>query len=389
MVLPPVSVGIDKLTGFVHTAIGIFDDMKKAADFTMVGGGDFLGSLIGPKAAADFMGAIRTISAEWQSLWFLKIQPAIHWAEQNVPKFWEAFKTAIGNFWSIAKPKLDDLAKVVGDIKEKFDKLPPSVQHWAEATAAGVVIVKATGLDDVIQGWANALGNFAGGAAGAITLIRGASIAAGVAAAGFLILSAAIGAVIYVGTHLDDLEASWTMLSLLFKLEFAKTADAIVNLFNFVVRSIEGNINAAIESINLLIEGINNIPGMNVPKIARIHIDLPNANNVENALNEIARNRTANIYTNVTDAPRFWGGAHPQAAGGDWFVTKPTLFVAGDAGPERATFTPMGAAARGQGSVDRPIVIQVPVQINSREVAYAQANWDNDQARRFGIGVNG
>ncbi len=31
-----------------------------------------------------------------------------------------------------------------------------------------------------------------------------------------------------------------------------------------------------------------------------------------------------------------------QASGGDWWVTKPTLFLAGDAGAERATFTPAG-----------------------------------------------
>ncbi len=35
-----------------------------------------------------------------------------------------------------------------------------------------------------------------------------------------------------------------------------------------------------------------------------------------------------------------YGGA--QAAGGDYWVTKPTWFLAGEAGPERATFTPAG-----------------------------------------------
>ncbi len=39
----------------------------------------------------------------------------------------------------------------------------------------------------------------------------------------------------------------------------------------------------------------------------------------------------------------------PMAAGGDWMVTRPTLFLAGEAGvPERATFTPMA----GGGAVD-------------------------------------
>ena len=34
--------------------------------------------------------------------------------------------------------------------------------------------------------------------------------------------------------------------------------------------------------------------------------------------------------------------AVPMAAGGDFLVTQPTLFLAGEAGPERATFTPQG-----------------------------------------------
>jgi len=36
--------------------------------------------------------------------------------------------------------------------------------------------------------------------------------------------------------------------------------------------------------------------------------------------------------------------AIPQATGGDWMVTKPTLFLAGEAGAERATFTPQNGA---------------------------------------------
>jgi hypothetical protein len=48
---------------------------------------------------------------------------------------------------------------------------------------------------------------------------------------------------------------------------------------------------------------------------------------------------------------------------------------------------------RGRGSepagVDRPIVIQVPLMVNGRELAYAQASYDNDQGHRYGIGVAG
>lgn len=34
-------------------------------------------------------------------------------------------------------------------------------------------------------------------------------------------------------------------------------------------------------------------------------------------------------------------GVIPNATGGDWLVNRPTLFLAGEAGPERATFTPL------------------------------------------------
>ena len=48
------------------------------------------------------------------------------------------------------------------------------------------------------------------------------------------------------------------------------------------------------------------------------------------------------------------GGGGPvdpirQAEGGDWWVTQPTLFLAGEAGPERATFTPAGEEMPGGG----------------------------------------
>jgi hypothetical protein len=37
---------------------------------------------------------------------------------------------------------------------------------------------------------------------------------------------------------------------------------------------------------------------------------------------------------------QMYQGPYPQAAGGDYLVTEPTVFIAGEAGPERATFTP-------------------------------------------------
>ena len=42
-----------------------------------------------------------------------------------------------------------------------------------------------------------------------------------------------------------------------------------------------------------------------------------------------------------------WAFGGAQAAGGDYLVTKPTLFLAGESGRERATFTPQGKAGPG------------------------------------------
>lgn len=46
-----------------------------------------------------------------------------------------------------------------------------------------------------------------------------------------------------------------------------------------------------------------------------------------------------------------WAFGGGQAAGGDYMVKRPTLFLAGEKGAERATFTPQGKAAPGGGKV--------------------------------------
>lgn len=58
------------------------------------------------------------------------------------------------------------------------------------------------------------------------------------------------------------------------------------------------------------------------------------------------------------------GGEGPilNALGGDYWVTKPTLFIAGEAGPERATFTPAGKALGGKDSLSASS--QSPTNIN-------------------------
>ena len=50
------------------------------------------------------------------------------------------------------------------------------------------------------------------------------------------------------------------------------------------------------------------------------------------------------LPTGPTGALALTGPPIHQAGGGDWIVTRPTLFLAGERDPERATFTPMGRA---------------------------------------------
>ncbi len=49
----------------------------------------------------------------------------------------------------------------------------------------------------------------------------------------------------------------------------------------------------------------------------------------------------------------------PQAEGGDWMVTRPTLFLAGEAGPERATFRPVAPAGEPAGGGGDTYILQI------------------------------
>jgi hypothetical protein len=52
-----------------------------------------------------------------------------------------------------------------------------------------------------------------------------------------------------------------------------------------------------------------------------------------------------------------------MASGGDFMVRKPTLFLAGEAGPERATFTPFGSSPASVQSGARSVSIgQIIIQ---------------------------
>jgi len=68
-----------------------------------------------------------------------------------------------------------------------------------------------------------------------------------------------------------------------------------------------------------------------------------------------------------------------QALGGDYLVTRPTLFLAGEAGPERATFRPAG------GGSSQPILITVISTLDGREVARNQVRYLPNQLKLAGL----
>lgn len=66
------------------------------------------------------------------------------------------------------------------------------------------------------------------------------------------------------------------------------------------------------------------------------------------------------------------GFAGPQADGGDYMVNRPTLFLAGEAGPERATFTPANRISQhmGGGQTFIEIIIDRPTVSNRDDIDY-------------------
>lgn len=387
-VFPTVMKGIDTLRETFGTVAGVVKDMVKAWQGDMAGGGDVLGKLIGPKAAADFMAIVSNVSLTFNHFWETTIKPALEYIWQNAPIIWEVLRQAIETAWLAAKPHLEKLVEQIKALKDRFDALPDPVKKWAMETTVAVAAIKVLGVDDMIMGWVNAIGNFASGIGATIVAIRTFGIvvvAAGLIFAAFAL--AIIGATVFIITHLDELDDAWTMLSLLFKLEFAKVVDFLQNAWQGFVGFIVGKINDLIDKVNDFIGVLNMMPGVSIPLISKIQIDLPNAHHVDDVLNEIARNRQSTI-TITTVYHTVAGNATPQAAGGDYMVGPsyggPRLFLAGEAGDERATFTPKGQsgpAGGGSGTVINIYADVVDAQALDRFADKIGARWI--QARRM------
>ena len=83
----------------------------------------------------------------------------------------------------------------------------------------------------------------------------------------------------------------------------------------------------------------------------------------------------------------YGGQIYPQAAGGDYIVTRPTLFLAGEAGVERATFS--GAGRTEHGGSTRPVEITLTLtsttNLDGKEVARNQVRYLPNQLALAGV----
>lgn len=399
-ILPKVFAALETFTGWIHTAIGVVGDMRKAASGGMTGGGDFLGQIIGPAAADEFMKTVTNVSLTLNHFWELVVKPAFKWVKDNVPLAWENVKTAVSNMWTVVEPKLEGFVGKLGELKQKYDELPPAVQDALNKVALTAVVMKQTGIDDWLLGVANAIGGV-GGIAGAITKItdKWAVWKQGIGRVGLLADIALVAEAIdqiwqttdVVVSHWENLRVAvhdgtlknkgvledflsrlvtWgdmfdalglhTQNSLAeWQIMFANFSDAVQLIWpsialvagtawRNILIGIQGMVNGGIDAVNELIKALNSLPGgPDLPLISHVTIELPNLTWAENEINRIAQDRTVRFdvytYAHNMGLPEITG----NALGTDRIVRRPELILVGEAGPERLTVTPLAKGTGG------------------------------------------
>jgi len=118
-----------------------------------------------------------------------------------------------------------------------------------------------------------------------------------------------------------------------------------------------------------------------------------------NALNGIPNiTRSVTIVDPSTGEPQRGGGPaivlppnpftttpQPQALGGDYMVTRPTLFLAGEAGAERATFSGANPARTATSSGGNTISLTIPVVLDGRELTRVVVELQPEELTRRGL----
>jgi hypothetical protein len=116
----------------------------------------------------------------------------------------------------------------------------------------------------------------------------------------------------------------------------------VLEVWRGIVVGIANAVNGVIGVINGFITAYDVVAEkLGLPILGKISLVTPNLDAIDAAINQVARERSAII--NVFERAIQGGGGVRQFAGGfDGIVSKPMAFIAGEAGPERLTVTPLG-----------------------------------------------
>jgi hypothetical protein len=329
------------------------------------------------KNLKEFIGRQREMSFMWDALKLRISQKVVPWLVEHMDDIEEGFakiRKGIDRAFDWFEKSGPAIAEVAGDLASglKF-----AAKHAQELAAAFVILQgikltggiwkffgrggggKPTGGPVATGGKPSGGGNGVGG--WLKNLLPGAGFAG--YAAGGLILAGAIGAKVgpwqapggagqKSGNLLGRMGAAGTAQPLKVDTRAANAAIEGVGARWRKVAGITPKINAdnrpSLKSVTTVATKIGAIGGLK-PKV---NVSVTDNGQAQQLKSNIAELFAREIVQNV----RLSGGpigapVHPQARGGDWYVSRPTLFLAGEAGPERATFTPLSKAGRGAGAV--------------------------------------
>lgn len=310
----------------------------------------------------------------------------------------------IGTWWNQNGPAITDaVGRVVRFVMDVFDRVKPSITKvtrafqdaFADITSKGDQFREAIshvwnfiqGLwaivgDDILRVTSRVFNAVSGVISAVMQVIRGViqtvlaiingdwgkawdgikGILAGVWNAIYAVISGALGVVKSIlGAGLGVIGTIWSAAWDGIKGAFGAVWDGIksiaVSAVNFMTQNV---INPLIRGLNTLITGFNRLPGVpNLPHIA-----------------EIARIASGSRGADTSVSLGGGGSIRAMAEGGSGTVSKPTLFLAGEAGTEDYQFVPHSKGGlAGSGTIENHIYL------DGREIAVVVTNHQRRLAR--------
>jgi hypothetical protein len=297
-----------------------------------------------------------------------------------------AQKATLGQFGALKKlgivlPEGATATEALGELQKRY---AGQATAYGESTAGSIAKVK-----DMIGEWQESLGAVLGPAQGVIAMLPGLSggmTIAGTAIGGlsslikmtfipslialaipFLPLILIIGA---IGLAVGLLALAWSnnwgdiqgkaQGAVNFLLDiFDGLRIAGLLIWKALMLGIAAVINGVIGVINGFIEAYNGVAEkLGLPLIGKIELVTPNIKDIDAQINQIARDRDAriNVVTSYIDLGPPGLSVRPRASGGDEIVTRPTLFLAGEAGAERVTVTSLAQGIGRRDTGGSPVV---------------------------------